>query len=118
MSNAGDLRARQIADVIRCGHLAQLAECAVRRHGFGNSDVGFGVIYPGDLDDDEAEAAPIPPGFVQIYGFWGEAFEFVIEEGAYLAVLAKTLRENGMVAEAERVGTIAQRATAEGEKGP
>ncbi|HYE18386.1 MAG TPA: hypothetical protein VEA69_08070 [Tepidisphaeraceae bacterium] len=42
---------------IRHGHdLAQLARFAAERHGFGDSDGGFGITYPSDLD--EYERAP------------------------------------------------------------
>jgi hypothetical protein len=52
--------------------LPELAEFAARRHGFGDSDGGFGVTYSGDLDDfDRANGEFIPEGFVQVYGFWG-----------------------------------------------
>ena len=106
MPDEAGLRVKQIADVIRCGHLVQLAELAAARRGFGNSDVGFGVIYPDDLDPDEREREPIRDGCVRVYGDWGKAFEFDVAERAYLAVLAKALRENGMTKEAERVEGI------------
>src|SRR5262245_12592136 len=61
-------------DAIRhWSRLPELAEFAALRHGFGDSDGGFGVTYPGDLDDydHEVDGVCIPEGFVQAYGFWG-----------------------------------------------
>lgn len=68
----------------------RLIEAAVRRRGLSNSDGGFGVLYPGDLDDfDRMTQSAIPAGFVCVYTFWGspEGNEFTIPEGLYLTVL-------------------------------
>jgi hypothetical protein len=107
VTQTDDQRAKQVNQVIMCCRsLAQLAELAVLRRGFGNSDVGFGVVYPREAH--ELDGDYIPPGLVQIYGGWGKAFEFVIEERTYLAILAKTLRAKGLAIEAAQVeGLIA-----------
>ncbi len=98
----GELRIRE---VLTCwGNKAQLVEFARNRHGFGNSDVGFGVIYPSDLDEFEDEDC-IPEGSVQIYGSWGppEGYETLIKETEYLRVLAEVLREHDLQAETKEV---------------
>jgi hypothetical protein len=69
------------------------------------------VIYAGDLDEyaTQVEGRIIPDGCVEIYGYWGAAkggFEFVIEERQYLSILAQTLREKGLVAEALTVESL------------
>jgi hypothetical protein len=69
---------------------ARLIEAAVQRRGLSNSDGGFGVIYPSDLDDyDRATQPLIPPGFVCVYTFFGarDGDEFTIPESLYLEVL-------------------------------
>jgi hypothetical protein len=63
-----------IRDAIRhWSRLTDLAEFAAHRHGYGNSDGGFGIKSPGDLDEyaREVDGIRIPEGFVQLYGFWG-----------------------------------------------
>ena len=92
--------------------LPELAEFAARRHGFGDSDGGFGVTYPGDLDDyDRASGEHIPDGFVQVYGFWGppDGYEVSVPEPVYLDALALDLAAAGHPAEAERVRLLAER---------
>ena len=51
--------------------LSELADFAERRHGYGNSDGGFGITYPGDLDEYEieVEGIKIPNGSVLLYGY-------------------------------------------------
>lgn len=90
-----------IREVIQsCGNKARLAEYARKRHGFGNSDGGFGVTYP--TDAQEFEEGVIPEGSVEIYGHWGppEGYEVLVEEVEYLRVLAQVLRERGLDQEA------------------
>lgn len=50
-----------------------LVELALDGRGFGDSNGGFGVTYPDDLDDHErhVEGRNIPDGFVLAYGFCG-----------------------------------------------
>ena len=87
--------------------VTELASFALRHHGYGNSDGGFGVIYPGDLDEyeKEVERKLIPEGSVELYGYWGppEGYEFTISEAYYLQVLATVLREAGFSKEADDI---------------
>lgn len=88
--------------------LAELARFAVQRHGFGDDNGGFGLIYPDDVDDYArvTEQRFIPSGWVEIYGFWGPqmgGYEFLVEEKAYLTSLAKALRAAGLEVEARIV---------------
>jgi hypothetical protein len=91
--------------------LPELADFAVCRHGFGDSDGGFGVIYPGDLDEYArvVERTSIPERSVQVYGFWGppDGYELLVDELAYLRTLANVLSEAGHAAEAARVRSFA-----------
>jgi hypothetical protein len=82
-----------------------LATFARERHGYGNSNGGFGVIYPDDLDehDIQVDGVSIPEGCVEVYGFWGvEAggWSRVIREDLYLAILARALRAKGLTVDA------------------
>jgi hypothetical protein len=91
--------------------MPELAEFAARRHGFGDSDGGFGVTYPGDLDDYErASGAYIPEGFVRVYGFWGfpEGYEVLVAEPVYLATLAAVLSAAGHSAAAGQVKALTE----------
>lgn len=87
--------------------LAELATFAADRHGFGDTDGGFGITYPGDLDDfDRAtERAEIPPGHVEVYGSWGppDGYQILVPEALYLEVLAGILTVAGLDSEAARV---------------
>lgn len=81
---------------------------AAKRHGFGDDSGGFGVIYPGDLDEyaREVEGAHILVGHVELYGFWGASkggYEFVVEESTYLTVLERVFRDERLIAEADAV---------------
>jgi hypothetical protein len=107
-------------DAIRhWSQLPELAEFASRRHGFGDSDGGFGITYPGDLDeyDRVVDGIKIPEGFVQVYGFWGppDGYEVLVPETVYLALLAGVLSAAGHAAEAERVRSLAEQRHAEPE---
>jgi hypothetical protein len=99
----------QIAEVIRHWHrLSDLSEFAAKRHGFGDSNGGLGVIYPGDLDEHDrtVEGAHIPAGHVELYGCWGVSkggYEFVVEESSYLTVVERVLRAERLTAEADAV---------------
>ena len=108
MSETAEQRAEQVSQVIRCASsLAQLAELAELRRGFANSDVGFGVIYP--VEAHELDGEHIPEGLVRVYGGFGKAFEFLMEERSYLAVLAGTLRAKGLPGEAAQVEQLMAR---------
>jgi attachment invasion locus protein len=90
-----------------------LAEFAARRHEYGNTDGGFGVTYPGDLDeyDREVDGIHVPEGFVQVYGFWGppDGYEVLVPELAYLDTLADVLSATGHSADGERVRALAEK---------
>ena len=97
-----------IRTAIRHWHnLADLAEFAVQRHGFGDTDGGFSVTYTEDLDefDRVVGGAHIPNGHVRVYGFWGppDGWEVNVPETQYLTVLADVLAENGLLQPAYRI---------------
>ena len=82
--------------------LEQLAQFAARRHGFGDSNGGFGITYPTDLDeyDREVDKIAIPDGHVLAYGFWGASgphggYDVLVPESLYLSVLADELSRSG-----------------------
>ncbi len=93
--------------------LTDLAEFAAQRHGYGDDNGGFGVTYPGDLDeyDREVDGIHIPEGFVQVYGFWGppDGYQIMVTELEYLETLAGALSAVGHAADAERVKVLAAR---------
>jgi hypothetical protein len=93
--------------------MTELARFAAERHGFGDTDGGFGVTYPDDLDeyDRAVEGTFIPPGFVRVYGFWGppDGYERLVPEAVYLRVLADVLAGAGHMAEAAAVRALATR---------
>jgi hypothetical protein len=86
---------------------ASLVRFALDRHGFADSNGGFGITYPGDLDeyDREVLGRHIPDGFVLAYGFWGppEGYEVLVPEWLYRDVLAEVLECLGMWREAASV---------------
>src|SRR6185437_8487959 len=86
---------------------SSLARFAIERHGFGDSNGGFGITYPGDLDeyDREANDRQIPDGFVLAYGFWGQpdGYEVLVPEWLYRDVLAEVLECLGLSREAASV---------------
>jgi hypothetical protein len=89
--------------VIRVKSLASLAELAMKRQGFGNSDVGAGMTYPHELDaGDLAEGHVIQDGFVEIYLGWGppDGVEAQVPESLYREMLARLLDEAGFASEA------------------
>jgi hypothetical protein len=78
--------------------LSELADFAELRHGYGNSDGGFGITYPGDLDEYEieVEGIKIPNGSVLLYGYTfalPPGYELLVSEHDYLTVLAHILLE-------------------------
>ena len=101
-----------ICDVVRnWSRLSELADFAAHRHGFGDTDGGFGVTYPSDLDDfDRASGENIPAGFVKVYGYWGSptGYEIYVPEMAYLETLASVLLAAGHTVEAQRVRILTE----------
>jgi hypothetical protein len=94
--------------------LARLVDFAEKRHGFGNSDGGFGVTYPGDLDeyDVQVEGTNIPDGSVQLYGYAfaiPPGYEILVQESVYLQNLVNILVEQGLSAEAQRATLLLNR---------
>ncbi|MBV9858820.1 MAG: hypothetical protein JO038_01765 [Alphaproteobacteria bacterium] len=86
--------------------LSELAEFAQARHGYENSDVGYGAIYPADLQPDDE---PMPEGSIILYGGFGEYFEFCISETSYLDILAEVFRRNGLQSAAEEMIELSRR---------
>jgi hypothetical protein len=89
--------------------LSDLAEFAVRQHGFGDTDGGFGATYSCDLDEhDRSSGRSIPEGKVAVYGFWGppEGYELLVDEAVYLTVLTMVLTEHGLLVEAAQVQSL------------
>ena len=84
----------------RWSRLSDLASFAAKRHGFGDSNGGFGVTYPGDVDPGD-----IPEGYVEVYGLWGppEGYELLVLESQYLEVLTQMLAAAGHATEAKQV---------------
>jgi hypothetical protein len=84
-----------------------LAEYVTKRHGFGDTNGGFGVTYPGDLDDfdRDVEGACIPAGFVLAYGFWGlpDGDEVHVRESLFSEVVRQVLVLEGQDGLAEAV---------------
>lgn len=100
-----------VRDAIRhWSRLPELSEFATQRHGFSNSDGGFGVTYPGDLDeyDRVIDGLNIPEGFVEVSGFWGlpDGYELLVPESYYLTILAEMLADKGYSAEANQVRAL------------
>ena len=86
---------------------AALARFALDRHGYGDTNGGFGITYPGDLDEHErlVEGRSIADGFVLAYGFWGlpDGYEVLVPEWLYRDVLAEVLECVGLCREAASV---------------
>ena len=88
--------------------LTELVGFAEQRHGFGNSNGGFGAIYPGDVDGymAEVEGVHVPDGWVLLYGYAfaiPPGYELLVEEPVYLRSLLDLLQEHGLTSEAERI---------------
>ena len=98
---------RAIVDAIaHWRRLPELVTFALERHGYGDSDGGFGVTYQSDLDDYErSQGHKIMDGEVEIYGFWGppDGHEFHVPETLYLLVLGKVLEILGLLDDAHRI---------------
>lgn len=96
-----------VESIQRASRLSELADFALARHGYGDSDGGFGVTYPADLDEHDlrVDAVSIPTGHVLVYGFWGppDGYEYVVPETDYLDVLAAILDAHNLPAQAEQV---------------
>jgi hypothetical protein len=92
---------------LACMSKERLVRCALDRHGYGDSNGGFGITYPGDLDeyDRKVLGRHIPDGFVLAYGFWGppDGYELLVPEWLYRDVLAEVLECFGMWREAASV---------------
>ena len=73
----------------------RLVRFATDRHGFGDSDGGFGSTYPSDLHESQQVVVGrcIPEGFVLAYGFWGppNGYEVLVAEWLYRDVLAEAV---------------------------
>lgn len=86
-----------------------LVRMALARHGYGDSNGGFGITYSGDLDDHDrtTQGLDIPEGFVMAYGFWGppEGYHVLVPEWLYRDVLAEVLECLGLWQEASSVRT-------------
>lgn len=104
-------QARCVVASIACWRpVAQLAAFAQARHGYGDTDGGFGVTYPADQDEDERDAKgeAIPPGSVRVYGYWGapDGYEFEVSEAFYLNVLIAVLEAHCLSMEAKSVKAL------------
>ena len=90
---------------------AALARFAADRHGFGDTDGGFGVTYPSDVDEGErgADGTAIPDGHVLVYGFWADdagGYDVLVPERLYLRILAEELDRLGLSREAAAVRSL------------
>lgn len=88
-----------------------LARFAADRHGFGDSDGGFGITYPSDLDEHDraVEGVQIPTGHVLAYGFWGGSaggYEVLVPEALYRRVLSEVLECLGLRQDAAMVRAL------------
>lgn len=97
--------------ILEWRRLAELADFAERRHGYGNSNGGFGVHYPEDLDeyDIHVDGIQIPVGSLLLYGYAfviPPGYEVLVDEKVYLRTLKDVLLEHGLVADAERVAVL------------
>ncbi len=100
---------RTILKAMLCWSISRLAEFAVARRGYGNSDIGCGLSYPEGCGDDED---PISAGSVNVYAAWGTpgGEEYEVSEVLYLQVLALYLALHGRWEEAERVQGLSESA--------
>lgn len=81
MKQVSDQIKSKVFEVLQISSFKDLRDLSKRRSGYSNSDGGFGVIYPHELDDHDrdVDGISIPSGMIQIYGFWGTdsgGFEF------------------------------------------
>ncbi len=91
--------------------ISELATFAELRHGYGNSDGGFGVIYPADRDDDESTAASLVEGEVLVYAFFGppDGYEYIVPEAVYLECVAAYFRAHDRADDVRRVEALMTR---------
>lgn len=106
----------KIREVIRAwSNTDDLLKFALTRHGYGDSNGGFGITYPGDLDEYQVEVEKelIPAGMIQVYGFWGppDGYEFLVPEENYLQVLAEVMFETGANENAQRIKELFEKRT-------
>lgn len=102
----------QLREIIEAwSFINDLPRYAIKMHGYGDSNGGFGITYPDDLDEyqREVERVIIPRGMVQAYGYWGppEGYEFLVTEVTYLKVLAEVLFEKKLFNEANSIKEFA-----------
>ena len=92
--------------------MRELGGHALARHGWGDSDGGFGVTYPSDLDewDRVVEKVEIPDGFVELYGLWGppDGYRFVIRESSYLEHLVRVLVADDISCDVDALNRLRQ----------
>ena len=90
-------RQSQIDQVLRHNSHANLVQYALARHGWGDTDGGFGTTYSTDLDDYDrhVDGVSIADGHVHLYGFWGlpDGYEFQISESDYIFHLIRFVRD-------------------------
>jgi hypothetical protein len=108
MSNTPDPISAVLASIRHWHNKANLAQFAIEGHGFGNTDGGFGITYPRDLDvhDREVEHVEIPAGYVLVYGFWGDeagGYHVLVAEAEYRRILAEELERLHLPREAAMV---------------
>ena len=111
VSNAPDPTMAALISIRHWRDKPALARFAADRHGFGDSDGGFGITYPSDLDehDRQVEGIEIPEGHVLAYGFWGNStggYEVLVPERLYHHVLAEVLECVGLSREAAAVRSL------------
>jgi len=99
--------------ILHWSPLKQLSAFAEARHGYGNSDAGCGVNYPGDFDDFDREqyGLVVPGGMVAVYQHWADTdgSEYLLSEEQYLHLLASVLRADGFDEDALKVLRLAEK---------
>jgi hypothetical protein len=89
-------RQSQIDQVLRHNSHSILVQHALARHGWGDTDGGFGTTYSTDLDDHDrnVDGVSITDGHIQLYGCWGlpDGYEFEISESCYISQLIRYVR--------------------------
>ena len=92
--------------------MRDLSQFALARHGWGDTDGGFGVTYSTDLDeyDRDVDNLNIPNGCVHIYGFWGhpDGYEVLISEGDYVDHLVRVLTADGVECDVAALESLRQ----------
>ncbi len=111
-----DYQIEKVIQVIEiCFSLRELSEFAEKRHGYGDSDGGFGATYETDLDEySRIHEGDIPKGHVEIYGYWGSTpppgwpigYEFQITEQEYLLVLIEVLSKHKLARQVEDIENL------------